>query len=94
MTPTDARKLAEYLYSLKAVVPTKAADALVNIADQLEWLLERDTISDSKLQVLRNYSDNWKDDAMMYQHQYEEQLAINDELKKQIAMLKEALYKT
>ena len=91
MTVNDARKLAEYLFSLNAVVPTRAANALVDLVDQLEYLLECDTITDSKLQLLREYGESWKEDALLYQAECEDLRAINEELKKQVTLLKLAL---
>lgn len=101
VTVEEARQLAHRVFELNSAWSTKAAKVLYDLADQLEYLEERDTISDSKLSLLREVNDTWKDAALEYQTMLEterENLAIerqnNEELRKQVKMLKEALYKT
>jgi hypothetical protein len=94
ITVGEARALAQKLMELNAVWSTQAAGALFRLADQVEYLEERDEISDSKLQLFRDLGNDWQADAIAYQAQLNEQIAINVELKKQVIMLREALMKS
>ena len=65
---------------------------LLSLADQLEYLEERDTISDSRLQLLQTVGDNLKDEIEMLRQKLEQEHQSNVELRKQVRILKEALH--
>ena len=65
---------------------------LLRAADQLDFYDERDTISDSKIGLLNSVTETWKDEAMQCNIDLQNEREINTELRKQIAILKEALY--
>ena len=64
---------------------------LFELADQLDYLEERDTISDSRIQLLRTMDDNCKDEVRLLQENLLVEHEDNIELRKQVAMLKKAL---
>jgi hypothetical protein len=64
---------------------------LLQLADQLEYLEEKDTISDSQIGLLNTVTETWKDESFQCQHDLQEEREINAELRKQIAILKAAL---
>ena len=69
----------------------KVAMMLLDLADQLEFLEEKDTVSDSQIGLLKDVNETWKDDSLQCQTMLAEEQAINLELRKQIVLLKEAL---
>ena len=64
---------------------------LLSLADQLDYLEERDVISDSRLQLLNNVKDTLKDEIDMLREKLEQEHLANVELRKQVRMLKAAL---
>lgn len=66
---------------------------LLALADQLDYLEERDSISDSRLQLLRSVGDNLKSELEILREKLEQEHKSNLELRKQVRMLKAALYK-
>jgi hypothetical protein len=64
---------------------------LIELADQLEYLEERDTITDSRISFLKEISDNCKEEVKVLQGNILQLQQDNLELRKQVAMLKQAL---
>lgn len=67
---------------------------LLALADQLDYLEERDTISDSRLQLLKGVGDSLREEVQMLRDKLEQEHQSNIELRKQVRMLKLALYKS
>ena len=82
-----AVKLAEHRDTkLAPVVRT-----LFSLAKQVEFLEERESISDSRIQLLRTIDDNSKEELTLLRGKLQEEHESNIELRKQVSMLKEAL---
>jgi hypothetical protein len=90
-TIQEAKQIAYKLSEVDNVLAKEAVRVLLDLIDKLDYLEERDTISDSKLQLFRDVGDTWKEAAMNYQLDLEATLAINEELRKQVSLLKAAL---
>lgn len=64
---------------------------LLDLADQLEYLEERDTVTDSRIQLLRSMDDNCKEELRLLNGKLLQLQDVNIELRKQVDMLKKAL---
>ena len=64
---------------------------LFELADQLAYLEERDSITDSRIQLLRTIDDNSKDEVRLLQAKLLVEHETNIELRKQVAIMKMAL---
>lgn len=64
---------------------------LLDLADQLNYLEERDEISDSRLQLLKQVGDTLRDEVTMLRDKLEQEHRSNIELRKQVRLLKAAL---
>ena len=71
-----------------------AVEDLLALADQLDYLEERDAISDSRLQLLKTVGDTLKDEIAMLKEKLEQEHLSNIELRKQVRMLKAALHQS
>jgi hypothetical protein len=71
----------------------KIAMMLFSLADQIEFLEEKNAVSDSQIGLLNTISDTWRDDSLQMQHKLQDDQEVIAELRKQIAILKEALMK-
>lgn len=65
---------------------------LLDLADQLEYMEERDSITDSRLGLLKEVTESWKSEVEVLQEKLAQEHAVNLELRKQIQVLKKALY--
>jgi len=72
---------------------TPVVRLLFDLADQLGYLEERESISDSRIQLLRTMDDNCKEEVQLLQDKLAAEHVISVELRKQISILKEALVK-
>lgn len=95
---SDARKIADRLLKLEVTWAEYSAKLIFDLADQLEYFEERDTVSDGKIALLQAYGTEWKDDAMEIKAalatartELEIEKLRNLELRKQVQMLKAAL---
>ena len=64
---------------------------LFELADQLDFYEERDTIADSRIMLLRSIDDNCKSEVKLLQEKLLAEHEANLELRKQVTLLKDAL---
>ena len=91
LTVEYIRGLAYELASHDDSRTAPVVEDLLSLADQLDYLEERDVISDSRLQLLNNVKDTLKDEIDMLREKLEQEHLANVELRKQVRMLKAAL---
>ena len=92
MITTDyIKSLASELASHNDIRTSAAVKDLLDLADQLEYLEERDSITDSRLSLMRDVSNTWRDEVEMLQSKLLVEQSDNLELRKQVRILKKAL---
>jgi hypothetical protein len=95
MISTDyIKSLASELASHNDIRTSTVVKDLLDLADQLDYLEERDTITDSRLALMHDVSNTWRDEVEMLQEKLIGEQADNLELRKQVRMLKRALLAT
>ena len=95
MITTDyIKSLAAELASHNDIRTSAAVKDLLDLADQLEYLEERDSITDSRLSLMRDVSNTWRDEVEMLQSKLLVEQSDNLELRKQVRILKKALLAT
>lgn len=92
MTPDEARDIAhelDYLHKMDKI--KNAIDAIMYLADQVEFLIEQDTISDSRISLAQELTDQYRLDANYYKTRTEELTKDLEFAKEQIYFLRSKL---
>ena len=91
LTTAQIKSQAYELAKLGDIKLSPVIRLLFDLADQLDFYQERDTISDSRIALLRNMDDNCKEEVRLLQQKLLVEHETNIELRKQVSMLKNAL---